>query len=239
MDDWDRHVQFEACFNFRDLGAYATIDGHAVRRGVLYRSDSLHRLSPNDLAVLAALRIRAVIDLRTSAEIRADGRVADHDERSFKHIPFDDTTLDFLQGRAEIYLTFAQLRAPQIAAALQFIAHEDGPMVFHCMAGKDRTGVLAALLLAVLGVPDPAIAADYALTERSITRATAWAGKHDPRWAAWLAAAPTGMLNTPADAMEEFLRKLRASYGTIEDYITTTGTDARTLRETLRARYVI
>ncbi len=237
MDDWDRHVEFEACSNYRDLGGYATIDDKEVRRGALYRSDSLHRLSPDDLATLAALRVRAVIDSRTSAEVAGHGRAADHEERLFKHLPCPDASDDHLEPRADIYLPFAQLRGPQIATALQFIAHEDGPIVFHCMAGKDRTGVLAALLLAAFGVPDSVIAEDYALTERSLAPATAWASEHEPEWAAWFAAAPSERLTAPSDAMLGFLRQLRAADGTVEDYFASTGVEARTL-DALRVRYL-
>jgi protein-tyrosine phosphatase len=237
VDDWDRQVQFEACFNFRDMGGYATTDGREVRRGSLYRSDSLHRLSADDLEALAALGIRGVVDLRTAEELTATGRVADHGERAFRHIPCDDPIQDYLLPRAELYLAFAQARGPQLAAAFEFVAHEQGPIVFHCMAGKDRTGVLAALLLATLGVPDATIAADYSLTERSVPALFAWASEHDPEQAAWLTeVAPTGMLTTPPDVMTEFLAKLRAEYGTIDDYLVGAGVAARTT-EALRERY--
>ncbi len=238
MGNWDRHVPFEACFNFRDLGGYATVDRREVRRGVLFRSDSLHRLSASDLAALAALRVRAVIDLRTSAELADTGRVADHDDRVFRHVPCEDPTDDYVRPRAELYLEFAQARGPQLAAAFHLVAHEAGPIVFHCMAGKDRTGILAALLLATFGVPDATIAADYELTERSVALALTWATEHDPDWAAWLTeAAPTGRLTTPADAMGEFLQMLRGEYGTVDDYLADAGVKPQTV-EALRARYV-
>jgi hypothetical protein len=239
VGDWDRHVQFEACFNFRDLGGYPTVDGHEVRRRALYRSDSLHRLSSSDLEALTTLGIRAVIDLRTTAEVAETGRVADHVDRVFKHVPCEDPLDDYLLPRSELYLAFAQARGRQLADAFHFVAHEDGPLVFHCMAGKDRTGILAALLLATLGVPDNMIAADYALTERRLTPLLAWATEHDPELAAWLTqVAPTGMLDTPADAMLEFLSKLRAEYGTIDDYIAGAGVDAQST-QTIRARYLV
>ena len=238
MDDWDRHVQFEACFNFRDLGGYATVDQREVRRGVLYRSDSLHRLSPADLARLAALPIRAVIDLRTHAELDEHGRVADHDTRRFEHIPCEDGSDDYLQPRADIYLAFAQLRSVQIASVFRFIAYEEGPIAFHCFSGKDRTGVVSALLLSALGVPDAVIAEDFELSDRSLPPATAWAEAHDTKWSAWIAAAPPGVLSSPAEAMLEFLEKVRAGYGSIDGYFATTGIDTSTL-EKLRARYLI
>jgi protein-tyrosine phosphatase len=239
VGEWDRHVEFEACFNFRDLGGYPTADAHEVRRGVLYRSDSLHRLSEQDLEALTALGIRAVIDLRTTAELDDTGRVADHVDRVFKHIPCEDPLDDPLLSRADLYFTFAQARGPELKDAFDFVAYEDGPMVFHCMAGKDRTGVLAALLLATLGVPDATIAADYALTERRLAPLLTWATVHDPELAAWLAEVePTGLLNTPADVMLDFVAKLRAEYGTVDAYLAGAGVEADAT-ETIRARYLV
>jgi len=239
VDDWDRHVPFVACFNFRDLGGYTTADGREVRRRSLFRSDSLHRMTDDDLAALAGLGIRAVIDLRTDGELAAHGRVAHHDERRFAHIPCADPIDDHLLPRAELYLAFARARGPELAAAFRFVAHEEGPIVFHCMAGKDRTGILAALLLSMLGVPDTTIAADYALTERSVAPLLAWATTRDPELAAWLTeAAPTGRLTTPADAMLEFLAKLRADYGTVAEYLAEAGVESHTT-DMLRTRYLV
>jgi Tyrosine phosphatase family len=120
VDRWDRHVRFEACFNFRDLGRYPAQDGHEVRRGVLYRSDSLHRLSEDDLVTLIRLGVRTVIDLRTSAELAAHGRVVDHEARTFRHVPFDEVAPDgYLRPEAQEYLTFAVERRDRITRALQ------------------------------------------------------------------------------------------------------------------------
>jgi protein tyrosine/serine phosphatase len=239
VDGWERHVRFEACFNFRDLGGYPTADGREVRRGVLYRSDSLHRLSDDDLASFTALGIRTVIDLRTSDELAEHGRVADDDARTFRHVPFDEVAHDgYLRPHAQEYLAFADLRRDRIAHALQHLAEGDGPFVFHCMAGKDRTGVLAAILLAALGVNDDTIGADYALTERSIDPAFTWAKANDADWAAWLTRVePTGLLTAHAEVIVEFLALVRADYGTIDDYLRNAGLNAGTV-QALRERYL-
>ena len=108
------------------------------------------------------------------------------------------------------------------------------------MAGKDRTGILAALLLATLGVPDTAIAADYTLTERHLPALLSWATENDRERAAWLAElAPTGMLDTPADAMLEFLSKLRSGSATVDDYIAGAGVKAETTKMIRAPRYLI
>jgi protein tyrosine/serine phosphatase len=229
---------FEACFNFRDLGGYASIDEREVRPGALYRSDSLHRLSANDLVRLKALGVRTVIDLRTAHEIAVSGRIAEDEQRVFRHIPCQDPTDEYLQPRADLYFAFTHIRGPEIASAFRSVAFEAGPIVSHCMAGKDRTGIVAALLLAALGVPDVTISSDYALTERSLAPALAWATEHDPEWAAWLTeVAPTGLLGTPADAMSGFLGMIRSEYGSIDLYLAQAGVDAPTM-DALRARYL-
>lgn len=240
VGEWDRHVRFEACFNFRDLGGYTTHDHREVRRGVLYRSDSLHRLSQADCIVLAGLGIRTVIDLRSDDELTEHGRVADHEARVFRHAPLEEFADDgYLRPQAEQYLALALARRRQIALVLELLADAPGPAVFHCMAGKDRTGVVAAILLAVLGVPDPTIAADYALTERSLAGAVAWASEHEPRWAAWLTrAAPSGLLDSPADVMIHFLALLRAESGTVDNYLADAGLRADAA-SALRDRYVV
>ena len=240
MDDWDRqHVHFEACFNFRDLGGYGTRDGREVRRGLLYRADSLHRLSTDDLARLARLGIRTVIDLRSATELARYGRVPRHGDRTSRHVPFEEAADgSHLRPRADQYLAIALSRGDRLALALQLLTDEDGPVVFHCMGGKDRTGILAALLLAVLGVPDQTIGADYTLTERSLDRAFAWASEHDPDWAAWQTrVAPSGLLGAPTDVMVEFLQRLRAKFGTVEQYLVDVGLAETTLHR-LRDRYL-
>jgi protein-tyrosine phosphatase len=176
----DRFVPLEGCVNFRDLGGYPAVGGRRVRRRVLYRSDALHQLSPADVArVRDALGVRTVIDLRTSAEVASDGvgplplpPVQRH------HLPLFEADGRDPSERTprpldEIYALMLRFAREPIARALDVIAASPGPAVFHCAAGKDRTGVIAAVVLAVLGVPDEHVIEDYAATRKSLERIVA------------------------------------------------------------------
>jgi protein-tyrosine phosphatase len=164
-------------FNFRDLGGAPTIDGRTVHYGRLYRSDSLHRMTEAECAQLCSLGVRTVLDLRRPYEIERDGRIRDTDGlRYFNihpvHREWNPARYNPAEGPARFladrYLDMAAEGAAGLGEALRLIADpQHAPVVMHCFAGKDRTGVLAALTLSLLGVPDAHIAADYARSERA------------------------------------------------------------------------
>ncbi|MBV2363602.1 tyrosine-protein phosphatase [Streptomonospora nanhaiensis] len=170
--------------NFRDLGGYTTHDGARVRPGVAYRSDALHRLSDDDLRALGGLGVRQVVDLRTEFERQSNpDRVPDGAEYTSLDVQGDHSTgadlvavlsdpararTVFADGGAErfmhdvnrILVSGADARAGY-AELLRRVAAGPGATVFHCSAGKDRTGWGAALLLTLLGVPRETVFADY------------------------------------------------------------------------------
>ena len=173
----DRHVELEGCCNFRDLGGYPAAGGRRTRWRLLFRADGLSTLSDADLTVVAELRIRNVIDLRTSLEVEARGRFPDHDAIRYHHLPLTDT----LPGAEDVpawddagfvarrYASYLDGEAPSVGAVLRLLAEPSNlPAVFHCSVGKDRTGVLAALVLGFLGVPDEVIVEDYTLSARAM-----------------------------------------------------------------------
>ena len=169
-----RHLTFERLHNFRDLGGYPTADGRQVRWGRLYRSDSLGKLSGNDLDQFAAIGIRTVIDLRHSWEVDKWGRVPDaggmeYYNFSIEHRPYDQSKLssviDPVRFLADRYAEVASDGSAEIGQALRVIAAaRQCTLVFHCASGKDRTGIIAALVLSMLGVGDGDIVADSSLT---------------------------------------------------------------------------
>ncbi|MFF3457319.1 tyrosine-protein phosphatase [Streptomyces sp. NPDC002730] len=219
-----RHIAFERLHNFRDLGGYGTADGHTVRWGRLYRSDSLAKLDGADLDRFLALEVRTVIDLRYPWEIEARGRVPDREGLSYvnlsvEHRPYDQATIDpgvdpwrFLADR---YAEVALDGAKELRQALEVIAsNTSGPLVFHCASGKDRTGLLAALVLALVGVAEDDIAADFALTELATDRLIAdWRAAHPERTLTW-----PGYGRAPEEIMRLFLADLSATYGSVYDY---------------------
>ncbi|MFI2367777.1 tyrosine-protein phosphatase [Streptomyces sp. NPDC018833] len=221
----DRHVIFERLHNFRDMGGYRGADGRTVRWRLLYRSDSLGKLAGADRERFRALGIRTVIDLRYSWEIEAKGRVP-HDEvaayhhLSVEHRPYDQAEIspDVAPWRhlADRFAEVALDGADELRRALEIIAANESPLVFHCASGKDRTGLLAAVLLGLLGVGDDDIAADFALTELATERLIAdWRTAHpgrEPRW--------PGYGRAPEDIIRLFLADLSATYGSLHAYAT-------------------
>ncbi|GLZ39577.1 tyrosine-protein phosphatase [Actinokineospora sp. NBRC 105648] len=217
-----RHLPFARLHNFRDLGGYPARGG-TVRWGLLYRSDSLGKLAGDDLARFTALGVRTVIDLRHAYEIEARGRVPDLDGLSYHHLPiehrpYDQTSLgpDVDPGRylADRYLEVAEDGAVELSAALEVIADAEGPAVFHCASGKDRTGVLAALVLNAIGVSTVDIVEDFARTGLATDRLLA----------DWLAERPgsytwPGYGRAPESAMRLFLADLSAAHGSVESYV--------------------
>jgi protein-tyrosine phosphatase len=173
----ERIIELEGAVNFRDLGGYATVDGQQTRWRVLFRADGLGELTEADLAIVRQLGIRTVIDLRTGHELEQSRfDVAAHPVE-FHHFPFIkslsnaedfDRTPGFLGTQYRQMLDDA---APQIVGALSALAAPDArPAVFHCTAGKDRTGLLSALVLSLLGVPEETVVADYALSGAAMAR---------------------------------------------------------------------
>ncbi|MFC7547557.1 tyrosine-protein phosphatase [Plantactinospora sp. GCM10030261] len=222
---------FTECFNFRDVGGRTGLDGRLVRTGRLYRSDSLHRLSA-DWDAFRALGIRTVIDLRRPTEVTRDGRVPHHDGLTYRHIhpehrewsetPYDDRH-DLARYLADRYLDLAETGTAGIGAALGVIADADSaPAVVHCFAGKDRTGVVCALTLSLLGVDEAEIAADYALSTVASQRYTDWARAAQPD----AVELPPPFLASPAETMAMFLDGLRHRHGSVEGYVRATGLSA-------------
>jgi protein tyrosine/serine phosphatase len=170
----ERRIGLSGPVNFRDLGGYDTVDGRRVRWRRLFRSDSLSPVTVDDARLLTEeLGLLAVVDLRTGRELEREGRggladVALH----YHHVPLIEEVETDPDGPWERSLKDAYARlldgsAGRISAALGAIASEvaEHPTVFHCTAGKDRTGIVAALVLALLGVSDEDIVTDYVLTQ--------------------------------------------------------------------------
>ncbi|MER5751373.1 GNAT family N-acetyltransferase [Streptomyces sp. NPDC002088] len=241
----DRHIPFEALHNFRDLGGYPAGDGHRIRPGRLFRSDSLGKLTPDtqDWTRFLSLGIRTVVDLRYPWEIETRGRIPAHPSfayhnLSIEHRPYDQAALtpDIAPGPylAERFMEVAEDGTKELRTALELIsesAESASPLVFHCASGKDRTGQLAALTLSLLGVPDPVIIEDFSLTELATqSLLTDWKTRnngHTPTW--------PGFARAPESVMRLFLASLRARYGSTEAYVTEAlNLNAESLSATLR-----
>jgi protein-tyrosine phosphatase len=239
----DRHITFQAAFNCRDLGGYKADDGRIVRWGAVYRSGSLHRLTIADLESANRIGFRTVIDLRSSAELERSGWFRGIDV-AFHHAPlFEEDSLPFKWADpddpepplGEDYVAIAENGARALATALRVIAECEHPVVFHCAAGKDRTGILAGLLLSALGISDETIMEDYELTNRSLPDHLSWAKLNDPEEAAEISARPTWLLRSSGSVIKAFLEKCRTRHGSIEAYLQGLGVKDETL-DALRVR---
>ncbi len=224
-----RRIELDGPCNFRDLGGYSTVDGHTTKWGRLYRSDSMHTLTDADLPMLHELRVRTAIDFRSSTEIAETGIGPLHDA-SIRHVhspTFDGgrpsermalPTGDWTA--ADFYLLMLTSGAPAYVHAAATLTEADAlPAVFFCMAGKDRTGVFAALVLGLLGVPDEVIIDDYSLTNERLdvitARRIALRGEagEEQRWANL----PDDLKGAHVRTMEGFLERVHDRWDTWAD----------------------
>lgn len=223
-----RLIALDAVHNFRDMGGYPAADGLTTRWRTMFRADGLYRLAGDDLEVVRQLGLHTVIDLRTHAEL-ADRGTFPHDLHpvDFHHVPVIDSTWQHL-GRIDsddpvAFLEWAyndMLREGprRFAQAIEQLSQSDAfPAVFHCAAGKDRTGVLAMLLLGSLGVPHEYIVADYALTIEGIERMRAWTKREAPEMWERMADTPTAFLAAAPEAMARVIDSI-CDVGTLRDY---------------------
>jgi len=164
-------IPLEGCLNFRDIGGYPCVDGRATRTNKFYRSNDLSKLTEADIAAVKALGVNVVVDLRFTDEAeQAVNRLKGHEGILYVNIPMADGSManvnDMPKSMPGLYCDILHKGKMHVAAAFRlFAAHTDKTFVFHCTAGKDRTGVLAALLLDLAGVGRENIIADYALTQ--------------------------------------------------------------------------
>ena len=228
----DRLVPLDGPANFRDLGGYETDHGRMVRTGRLYRSDSLSYMSDADVQhVTEVLGLRTVIDLRAGAEVERFTHGPLHSLTvRVAHVPIvDETRRPDDAGSHEtiaiddLYLLMLDRFGHRFAAVLDLLSQEDcQPAVFHCAAGKDRTGLVAMLVLGLLGVDPDIIAADYALTDE---RMPVLLERHRARAAGDGGVAEVGTQKYAVDeaAMRTVIARVIAEHGSIDQYVVAHG----------------
>ena len=241
----ERHLSFDTVFNFRDLGGYHGLDGQVTKWRTLFRADGLHRMGDEELAVFANLGIRTVVDLRTPGELEERGVFSAADVGAgYHHLPVldviwdagtvntEESAVDFLAQR---YLEMLDVGQGALGGALALAADPESlPLVFHCAAGKDRTGVLAAIVLSLLGVEDEVIAHDYSLSGIGMRRFRDWFAKTFPDRVEAMADQPAAFMDAPAEAMQRFLASLQERHGSVDAYVAGIGVPDDVVRD-LRA----
>ena len=180
--------------NFRDLGGYRNTEGRRVRRGQVFRSDHLAGLTPEDHRQLQALGVRHSLDFRGMAEFTLTPYAIPGVQRLALPIeptviarmqalvaqgvvPTTEETVDLMR---ETYRDFVNRNADTFGRFLKHLLEQPNPQVFHCTAGKDRTGFAAALLLSALGVDRATIEHDYLLTNQLYKRDARLEGQGHP-----------------------------------------------------------
>jgi protein-tyrosine phosphatase len=237
----DRWLRLPGTTNVRDVGGYPVTDGGTVRWRTLLRSDALHRLDDSGRAALVGLGLRTVIDLRTEEEATATPSALGGTGVRTYHVPlFEASAIGRLPPElAAIYRYMIDDCGAAIAGAVgRLCAGNALPALIHCTAGKDRTGLVAAIVLEVMGVPDDIIAADYAMSGTyldpgaaaaiSQVRAVSGVGR-------WL---DLGALGAQPRVIHEALAHIRARAGTVTGYLLQNGLTPRDI-ETLRRAVVV
>ncbi|MCU1599320.1 MAG: iphP [Frankiales bacterium] len=244
-------LTLEGAVNARDLGGLPTVDGRTTRSGVLLRSDNLQDLTPKDIEVLREHGLGTVLDLRTGPELEIigpgplrgtdithlhldliphgfDARADDLVEKAIPHEEAGEEAMD------HFYIDYVNHAPGAIAQALRTIADpRAGGVLVHCAAGKDRTGVVCALALSLVGVTRQAVVDDYVRTDERILavrdRLLATELYHDS-----MAARPADSFRLHAGNMERFLDRVDAAYGGVHGLAMTIGVDEETVAKLSR-----
>ncbi|HEY7397923.1 MAG TPA: tyrosine-protein phosphatase [Gaiellaceae bacterium] len=240
-------LEWDGCLNVRDLGGLPTAGGDLTRTGSVIRSDNVGGLTEHGWRALADHGVVRIVDLRWSEE--REGEVPPQVDVEVVHVPvlgesIDeeyiaelnaslDAVSDVADHYAWSYVDFLERFRDRFGRAFAAIADTDGTVVVHCAGGKDRTGLVSALLLRLAGVEIAVIGADYALSEANLA----------PRGPAWIDGVEDELererrrklMRTPAEAMTKTLEELERRYGSVEDYLRSAGVDDHRI-ERLRAR---
>lgn len=211
-------IELEGAFNFRDLGGMETRQGRRLRSGRLFRSDTLQALTDADAELLHdEIGLRGIVDLRLADELNSEGRgpLAHYPDIRYANVPLQMAATEGVPAEEVMKRLYESCLVPT-ASFVDAIAHlaqmSDAPVVFHCAAGKDRTGILTAIVLRLLDVKDDDIIADYMVTgqnmPRMVQRFANW-----PRYRDHMAKAPPQAYAVEAEALFYFLQHLDTRYG--------------------------
>jgi protein-tyrosine phosphatase len=228
----ERAVTFEQVFNVRDLGGL-NVPGGRLRRGCLYRGATLHRASESDANALEQRGIRTVVDLRTSEELKQWSGHGHWSPTRVVHAPLlrtpwdradveaDHDATSFLAAR---YLEMLTGNTEAMVRTIETLADASGhAALYHCAAGKDRTGVVTAVLLGLLGVDEQTIVEDYHYTSLAMKDLFGLFALDGHYGGVSMVDQPAAFLAAPREAMELTLRALRLDWGSIGRYALSIG----------------
>lgn len=225
----ERHLPMAGGYNFRDLGGIKTKDGRYTQWGKLFRSDELKKLTDADLAYLSSIPLNTIVDFRTDKEVSS---AADKKPSSVKqnlHLPIEPGNLSDWEAMAQMVgateeemeqymIDLNQLLAKDVGATEQYreffkLLQTDSkiPLLFHCTAGKDRTGMGTALILWALGVDEDTIIKDYLLSNEYL----------DEKYAVYKEKYPQfiPLIEVRAKYLQAGLDKIKEEYGSVDSYL--------------------
>jgi len=231
----ERFVPLVGAVNFRDIGGYKTESGKRVLPGKVFRSDELSELSDTDLLTLKEIGLRWIFDLRNKREVsKKMDRIPPDAPFEYAHTPIyeKEPKREYLpiilfkrhklgEALAERYFYMIEKRAEAFGKILSYFADpKNFPIVYHCTAGKDRTGIITALILSILGVPEETIVADYSLSNLGFDhyfkefvedQRHAAMGVRDEEFQGFFVVQP--------DWIKNILDHLHEKYGSVERYL--------------------
>lgn len=256
----ERVLPLEGGRNFRDLGGYATTDGRVVRWGMLYRSGVMSDLTDADYRYLDGLGIKTVCDFRSTVEradeptrwraTAVDYRFREYDDASSSVLREALTAPDLSGAKVaatmtELYSGMLDRFSDHYADMFAQLSAGKAPLAFNCSAGKDRTGIAAALVLSALGVPRETILADYALSETIVNYEAAYSGPNAPAADgpyAFLARLPAEvrapLLRSDPAYLEVAFARMEREHGSVEGYLAARLNVSEADLERMRALYL-
>jgi protein-tyrosine phosphatase len=237
-ETYKRLLEFKSVTNFRDLGGYRTRQGRTVAWRRVFRSGEFARISPKECRRLTEeIKLASVVDLRSPFEIERQGKglLAESGIR-YHNVAFitadgdreaNERRYRTLNNMGEFYVELIRYReyGQRIIEALELIAEpKNHPLVFHCAVGKDRTGILAAVLLNVLGIEDKDVIEDYSLSGLYMQELLKNLEK-DAEFAEGAKGLPDFFWKASPESMELLLATFRKEYGSVVDYLKVMGAE--------------
>lgn len=239
VEQYTRRIEIESVINFRDLGGYYDQEGNSIAWRRIFRSGDFRKITPEDFArIEKEIGLKSVIDLRTSDEIKMQGKWPTDDIGiRYNHVPFpgdgggdphkQDKILKEGTNLGQLYLHMVENKefAKQLTKALEIIADPKcHPLVFHCAIGKDRTGILSAILLSILRIDDTVIVEDYTLSGPPIQKLRERMELNPPD-KEYFKHLPDYFWQAAPESMALFLSTLKKKYGSMVGYLINLGID--------------
>lgn len=225
-------LRVDGLMNVRDLGGIRAADGRIVRSRQVIRGDNPRALTDRGQQDLADLAPAVIVDLRIHIEVAREGYTILHDPVRVVNLPMlpqsgindEQIAAGAADNLVDDYMRQIEVNAESIVTALRLIADPaNRPVFVHCTAGKDRTGIVVAMLLSILGVDDEVIIADYHVTTKNMAPVlerirTAPVFKENG-----LAYAPDWIFASDPETMRDFLHRMRAAHGSAEQWALVNG----------------